>query len=126
MRSKSDMTNGAFRRLLLVDDDPFILQALQAEFERRGFSIRIANGLTELEKELKLFSFDGVVLDIGLNGEDGRDAIPLILRNAPYSKIVVLTATNDVEVAADVMLRGATAFVRKRAELKSIVDEIAS
>jgi HD-like signal output (HDOD) protein/ActR/RegA family two-component response regulator len=86
--------------LLLVDDDPFILEALADVIgaRRPGWSVSRESStegvLTRLAKE----PVDAVVVDIGLDAEDGATVLERIRRSFPSVLRVVLSGS--VEVAA--------------------------
>ncbi|MDP9071178.1 MAG: response regulator transcription factor [Actinomycetota bacterium] len=82
------------KRVLVVDDEPKILQVVRDYLADAGFSVSIAaDGPSALEKAGAV-SPDLVVLDLGLPGLDGLDVARELQRRAPVP-IIMLTARSD-------------------------------
>ncbi len=118
------MADANFQRYLLVDDDPLILGLLSSALQLKNIDVATAQNFGELERCLANFRYDAIILDLGLGSEDGSDAIPMILRTAPYAKLIILTGTHDIELAANAVFRGATGLIRKNSDINITVDEI--
>jgi len=80
------------KRVLIVDDEPVILDVLQRILSRFGFDTAVANsGKTAL----KIFArepFDLVLLDICMPDSTGFEIAKWIKETRPAQKIVVVTA----------------------------------
>lgn len=60
------------KRILIVDDDLDLLMLLERRLQKEGYSIETAASLGEAEELINYFSPHLVLLDINVNGEDGR------------------------------------------------------
>jgi len=95
------------KTVLVVDDEPKIVDVVREYLEHAGFSVRTAaDGPTALERARAL-SPDLVVLDLGLPGLDGLD-VARQLRRSSRVPIIILTARGDevdrivgLEIGAD-------------------------
>ena len=67
----------------------------------------------EAYRELKSSAFDVVFLDLKLHQENGLAVLEEILRLAPGSAVVVITAFASVETAVEAMRRGAFDYLPK-------------
>jgi len=67
---------------------------------------------------------DFVILDLGLPGMDGLDAIPQIRKAAPETKILVLTVFDNKARVFQALGAGASGYLIKSAGLKAIVQGI--
>ena len=66
-------------RILIVEDEPDLLDALKKQLQSSGYSVDgCGNGL-DAEDYLKMATYDAVVLDIMLPGIDG---LTLLKKNA--------------------------------------------
>jgi len=69
-----------------------------------------------------------LVLDLGMPHGDGEasslDALPALVRDAPQSKVVVLTMEDDPEFARRALSAGAKAYVLKEAAHAELVSAI--
>jgi signal transduction histidine kinase/ActR/RegA family two-component response regulator len=83
-------------RLLLVDDDPLVTQALQHALERDGHSIAVAEGGQEgidacLAAQKRGEPFDIVITDLGMPYVDGRKVAAAIRARLPRMPVILLT-----------------------------------
>ena len=60
------------KRILIIDDDIDLLMLLERRLVREGYKIEAAASLPEAEDVLPAFKPNLVLLDINVNGEDGR------------------------------------------------------
>ncbi len=70
------------------------------------------------------FHSDILLLDIGLPGLSGIDAIPLILEKMPDLSIVMLTTYEEEDVILKALCSGACSYISKKASLEEIVDAL--
>ncbi len=82
--------SGTGARILVVDDEPAIVRAVQANLERRGFRVDIAASGREAIERAQAHP-DLILLDLSLPDADGLDLIPAI-REHVYVPIIVLSA----------------------------------
>lgn len=83
------------KNILMVDDDLRMRELLQRYLTDQGFHIKAVSDGKEMDKALESESFDLLVLDLMLPGEDGL-AICRRLRGANVSTpIIMLTARGD-------------------------------
>jgi two-component system, NarL family, response regulator LiaR len=65
-----------------------------------------------------------ILLDIGLPGISGIDAIPYILEKIPDINIVMLTTYEEEDVILKALCSGACSYISKKASLEEIVDAL--
>lgn len=101
------------KRILIVDDDIDLLMLLERCLDREGYAVETAASLTEAEEILPQFFPHLVLLDINVNGEDGRK-LCWKLKNAtatPFSKVIVMSGY-DCNTGRAVLF-GADDFITK-------------
>lgn len=79
------------KKILLVDDDVLMRRSLAFNLERAGYSVQTAASAEDGIAVVKSTHPDLVVLDIGLPGMDGLDALRLI-RDEMGVPVILLTA----------------------------------
>jgi DNA-binding NtrC family response regulator len=108
-------------QILVVDDEGLIRQSLQATLSHEGFETAVAGSLAEGWHRFSTERPDVVVLDLVLGDGDGLDLLRRIKRDAPETKILVITAHGSIESAVAAMKEGAYDFVKKPFDLDEII-----
>ena len=101
------------RAVLVVDDEPGMRTALQANFLRHGWNVKTANGVHEAASLLKNKDFDLVVSDIRMRDGDGFEVMNLVRRDSPNTAVILLTAFGSVPEAVKSMRSGAFDYLTK-------------
>jgi two-component system response regulator RegA len=84
------------RSLLLVEDDAGNRLTLSVLLEESGFNVAIAESCAEARRLLHgQARFDAVLLDSKLGDGDGRTLIPLVRREVPAAKLVLVTGLGN-------------------------------
>lgn len=104
--SVDGMPSSARNRILVVDDDPGIRDALSEFLGRHGYDVRSAADASEMDQELAQSPADLIVLDVMMPGEDGLSVCRRLSRSGP--PIVMLSAMGEdtdrivgLEIGAD-------------------------
>jgi two-component system response regulator GlrR len=118
--------DGSAGRVLIVDDDEDTVELLRAGLEDEGLRVEVCATIDRLKDKLAQYSFDCILLDLCLGEESGVEAIPFIVREAPFTAIVVMTAFGSIEVAVEAMGKGATSFLTKSGDPGRVTAEIRS
>jgi DNA-binding NtrC family response regulator len=99
--------------VLVVDDEPGMRTALQANFLRYGWHVQTANGVRDAARAIELTSFDLVVSDIRMRDGDGFEVMCSVLKNSPTTAVILLTAFGSVPEAVESMRSGAFDYLTK-------------
>ena len=98
--------------MLVVDDDPSILESLTERFEARGFSITTAmSGRDAIDQARS--EPDIILLDLQLPQGDGIAVLKALREEGIESTVIVITAHGSVEKAVQAMREGAYDFLQK-------------
>jgi DNA-binding NarL/FixJ family response regulator len=114
-------------KVLLIDDHPLILQALQSVIQSLGNDTTVvgASSARAARETLKAEGdFDLVLLDLHLGDADGFEVLAEFRRTYPALPVVVVSASDrhsDVIKAIDL---GAMGFVPKRASNDSLFEAL--
>jgi len=100
-------------RLLIVDDEPRILESLVRLFESEGFAVETARDGAAAEVQLAAGDFDGVLLDVALPGDDGLTLLGRWGAAYPGVTIVMMSGHGTIEMAVEALRRGAYDFLEK-------------
>ena len=96
-------------RLLIVEDEAVIRQALQRLLVRHGYEVAEAGAVNEALEAHDLASFDLVIADLRLPGVPGTD---IIARAAPVP-VLIMTSYGSVKSAVEAMKLGAADYITK-------------
>ncbi len=104
-------------KILLIEDDPAearLLQEVLKSFNLQLFSLVHVNRLETALEKLKSDRFDVILLDLTLPDSQGLASVDVIVKQDPNLPIVVLTNTNDDNLAIEAVRRGAQDYLIKR------------
>jgi CheY-like chemotaxis protein len=112
----------AKRRVLLVDDEPRILDSVRMNLELEGFEVNEANNGLEAIDKLRRFLPDLVVLDVMMPEMDGFEAIRRIRAIERHADlpIIVLTAKAMARAREQCLKAGATDYLAKPVDLDQL------
>src|SRR4051812_1305919 len=105
-------------RILVVDDQAHVLEALRLLLKGEGFQIEPANSPASAIAALEVGDFDVVLMDLNYtrdttSGQEGLDLLSRIQAIDATLAVVVMTAWSTVDLAVEAMRRGARDFVQK-------------
>lgn len=112
-------------KILLVDDDPVVREALGQSLDIAGYSVVFAGSFIEAIDHISP-AFEGVVLsDVRMPGKDG---FALLARCRQVDKdlpVVLITGEGDVPMAVRAMDAGALNFVEKPVSNERLIEVVA-
>jgi Response regulators consisting of a CheY-like receiver domain and a winged-helix DNA-binding domain len=83
-------------RLLIAEDEPRLLRALTAIFEKSKYSVdAVSNGDDALNYGLS-GNYDGIILDIMMPGLDGLEVLNTLRKQKVNTPVLLLTAKGEV------------------------------
>jgi NtrC-family two-component system response regulator AlgB len=100
-------------RILLVDDEAAILRTFRYCLEDRGYSVATASSAAQAEALLQRQVFDLCFLDLRLGEDSGFDVLRQMRTQAPWMRVVIVTAHSAVDAAVDAMQAGAADYLVK-------------
>ncbi|MCU0608543.1 MAG: sigma-54 dependent transcriptional regulator [Chitinispirillaceae bacterium] len=100
-------------RLLLVDDDTAIQYGYKRYFANTDYRIMSAVTLKEAKAITAAEQFDAILLDLQLPDGDSIDWLPELRLANPTIPIIIITGTNDIQVAVKALKCGAENFLIK-------------
>ncbi len=105
-------------RLLVADDQPHILIALEMLLDEHGYQTQLVSSPAGVLDSLQQGSFDTVLLDLNYTrdttgGAEGLELVSTIRSMDKTISLVVMTAWGNVDLAVEAMRRGASDFVQK-------------
>lgn len=105
------MTDNA--RILVVDDEPMVLDYLKEFLEGKGYVVTTASSGPEALKVVESKRPHLVLLDILMPGMNGLEALPRILEIDPTIGVIMLTGIDDYRVVKKAIGKGAYDYITK-------------
>ncbi len=113
-------------KLLIIEDDEKILEAITEYFSRTGYTVQTAeDGLSGVQAALNDRP-DAIVLDLMLPKMDGLAVCRELREKAPYIPILMLTAKDDVVDKVLGLEMGADDYITKPFSLRELEARIKS
>ncbi len=110
--------------LLLIDDEPKLLQSLTMIFESEGYEVDVARLGEEGKKMFKKGKYDLVLTDLMMPDLTGIDLMKKLLEIDPEAPIMLMTAYGTVETAVEAMKLGALDYISKPFSVEEITLRI--
>ncbi len=114
------------KKILIVDDEPNIVMALEYTFKKQNFEVFIARDGQEALDILKNKCPDLIILDVMMPNVDGYATIEQIKADEKlnHCKIIFLSAKNKEKDIEKGLMLGANAYVTKPFSLKKLTEQI--
>jgi DNA-binding NtrC family response regulator len=100
-------------RIMVVDDEETICEALMAWFVKDGYQVDTALSGAEALTLLKEKPFDIFLVDIKMPGMDGIELLSRIKEKQPEAAVIMMTAHGSIQTAVEAMKRGASDYLCK-------------
>jgi DNA-binding response OmpR family regulator len=102
--------------LLLVDDDPIILEGLGEDLENRGYSVTRASSGDRAVELLRHSNFDLVITDLVMEKTDGLQVLTRSKEIDPTVMVIILTGFGDMLTAIEALRNQADDYMLKPCE----------
>ena len=116
-------------RILIVDDELQILEALQTFFRLRGYEVQAAAEPQAALERVQRDTFHVALLDINMPQMTGIELLTRIKETRPTVQVVMMTAYTSIEKAIECIERGAGDYLLKPfqdlEELANVVKQAA-
>jgi two-component system nitrogen regulation response regulator GlnG len=110
--------------LLIVDDEPAILHALERALHSDVLEVVAANTAEECIEQLEQHEFDAAVLDLRLPEMSGLDLLDRVRLLDPHLPVILITAYPTMELAIEAMKRGAFEYLLKPLDLYQLREVV--
>lgn len=111
-------------RLLVVDDEPNIVELLSASLRFAGFEVHTADDGAQALRQVEAVAPDLVILDVMMPGLDGFEVVRRMRQDGHRCPVLFLTARDAVEDRVTGLTLGADDYVTKPFSLGEVVARI--
>jgi len=107
------MSDTAAQSVLVVDDEPGMRLALQANFQRQGWHVETACGTADALQKVSSDRFPLMITDVRMPDGNGLQLMRTVRNSHPSTAVIVLTAFGNVPEAVQAIQDGACDYLTK-------------
>ncbi|MFZ0107441.1 MAG: EAL domain-containing protein [Thiobacillus sp.] len=111
-------------RILVVDDEPLILEGISRLLATRDYEVVLANGGCEALIAIGKQQFDVVLLDLGMPDLNGTEVLRFVAERGVETPVIVVSGDSTIDAAIRALRGGASDFVRKPYEPEELLRRI--
>jgi two-component system, response regulator FlrC len=112
-------------KILVVEDDPTLREALTDTLELANFEVAIADSGEEALKQLALHNDIALVVsDVNMGGMDGHQLLREIKSQYPHIPVILNTAYGSIDRSVEAMRDGAVDYLVKPFEPQLLVETV--
>lgn len=120
---------GKMHRILVVDDQPAVLDALKMLLRSEGFQVDTVRSAPVALESLSLREYEAVLLDLNYtrdttSGQEGIELLERIRALDSQLPVIVMTAWGTIDLAVEAVRRGARDFIQKPWDDERLVTTI--
>jgi len=107
-------------RILVVDDNQAMAQALADHLGEHGYEVAIEGGGSAALARARREPFDAVVTDLRMEEVDGMDLLGALKTLDPTVPVILMTAFGAIDTAVEAIKRGAYHYLTKPFKLEEL------
>ncbi len=111
-------------RVLVVDDEPNIVELLNVSLKFQGFEVATATSGDEALEVARQFQPDAFILDVMMPGMDGFELLPKLRAEGMDGPVLYLTAKDALEHRIHGLTIGADDYVTKPFSLEEVITRL--
>ncbi len=111
-------------RILIVDDDPLILDSLSRLITAQNYAAVTAGGGQEALAAVDRMLFDVILLDLNMPGMDGLGVLAALGERGVEAPVIVVSGDNAIDSAVNALRQGAADFIRKPYKPEELLKRI--
>jgi DNA-binding response OmpR family regulator len=122
--SSTQQTGRVLPHVLVIEDEPGIVDFVKRGLERAGFSVEVAMDGIEGERLVMTGGYEAVILDLLLPGRSGKELLAQIRKTRPLVPVLILSALGELEDRVDGLEAGAVDYLVKPFSLAELVARL--
>jgi len=107
-------------RLLVLDDDPGVVEFLSESLGERGFRVEGFASPSEALERVSAQAFDLVITDVRMPGMRETDIVEAVLARRPEQLVLLMTAFGSIDLAVAAVRAGACDFIAKPFKIEAL------
>jgi len=123
MNTKYLSLEGHGSKILVVDDEPEIVQLISIHLQRRGYKTLTASNAYQALELAEFEQPDVIILDINMPGMDGITSIPELRKITP-AYIIMLSSNDFSQTKVEALDHGADDYMVKPFDMEELIAHI--
>src|SRR5690242_9866656 len=120
------MKNGLKNKILVVDDNPHILEAVELVLDTEGYDVRTVTKSEGVENEIKAYTPDLILLDLLLSGRNGEEITRVLKADKDTRSIPIIIISAHPTAEKTAREAGADGFIVKPFDISDLLDHVQS
>jgi DNA-binding response OmpR family regulator len=113
------------KRILAIDDNPYILEILDELLRYYGYEIKVSSNAENVLDQINKFKPNLLLLDVMLDGKDGRDLCKIIKGNKSTETLPIILISATPGVSENVNEEGgADDYVAKPFDIYNLLEKV--
>lgn len=114
------------RRVLVCDDDEAISEMIKIMLEDANFQVKLLFSGKSIQKQVKAYKPDLILIDLWMPGIDGKDAINLLRKDQETKDIpiIIISALHENEINRIVKSVQANGYLSKPFHMKDLLSTV--
>ncbi len=121
MKTKNISNPSAKQKILIVDDEPDILESVKEVLEREGFEVEDVNSAKECIEKAKETKHDLILIDIYMPGMSGEELFKALKKTINH---LTPLAYITIKPRAEVDLSDVDGFIQKPFENRELISHV--
>jgi len=125
-RGKATAMSKSMQKILIIDDDPQILDVIASVLRDGGYTVDTAANGTKAIRSIDTESYDLVITDLKMPEVDGMMVLKHVVDRSPDTMCIILTGYGTIEGAVEAIKAGAFHYITKpvkSAEIMTVVEK---
>ena len=123
------MTDNDFKtralKILLVEDDGFLLRTISDYLSSRGMEVHTASNGKEAISLLSTGPFDLILTDIIMPEMDGIELLKYVRKRMPDLPVIIITSSDDINYSIEALRSNANDYILKPISMEDLATRIA-
>jgi len=112
------------KKILIIDDDTFILNSFSRILVKKGFEVETAETGKQALEKIKQNSFDLALIDVNLPDMDGTDLLKNAKKELEKTVKIMLTGHPSLETSEKATFEGADTYIVKPIKVDELISVI--
>ena len=112
------------KKILIIDDDTYILDSFSRVLTKRGFEVETAETGKQALEKLKQGQFDVALIDVCLPDMEGTDLLEKAKKELEKTVKIMLTGHPSVKTSEKATYEGADTYIVKPIRMDELISDI--